>query len=315
MSAGAGAWRDRIGRLGVWCTTDTLTAARAAAVAREVEALGYGALWLPDTLGRDPFAHLAYLAASTSTLGLATGIASIHHRHPGAMRQGADTLAEQTGGRFALGLGVSHAPFVERVRGLDFGRPLDAMRRYLDALDAAPYLAPAPPAPPPRLLAALGPRMLALAAERADGALTYWGTPEHTARARAALGPDALLCVEQKVVLTADPDTGRGTARGALELYRGLPNYRRHWRRLGFTDEAIDAGSDALVDALVAVGDADTLSRRVVEHLDAGADHVCVQPLSAGAPLHVDTDALRALAPLAHAGGPAPTREVTGPCP
>lgn len=295
-------WRDELGRLGVWCTTDSLPATSAAGLACDIERLGYGALWIPDTLGRDPFAHLALLATHTSTLRLATGIAGIHHRHPGAMRQAADALAEQTGGRFLLGLGVSHAEFVEGVRGVAYGTPLDTMRRYLDGLDAAPYLAPPPEARPPRVLAALGPKMLSLAAERADGALTYWGTPQHTASARKALGADRLLCVEQKIVLTTDEATARATALAALDIYRGLPNYRRHWRRLGFRDSAIDAGDEAFVEALVAWGDTEAVTRRIEAHLDAGADHVCIQALTPGSPFTIDRGALSALAPVDDAG-------------
>lgn len=306
-------WREALGALGVWCTTDPLPATAAGALAHQIEGLGYGALWVPDTLGRDPFAHLAFLATTTSTLRLATGIAGIHARHPGATRQAADTLAEQTGGRFVLGLGVSHAEFVEGVRGLHYGHPLETMRRYLDALDAAVYLAPAPANRPPRVLAALGPNMIALARERADGVLTYWGTPDHTASARDVLGRDRLLCVEQKVILTADAAAARATATAALELYRRLPNYRRHWHRLGFPDDAIDTANTAFVDALVAWGDVDSLARRLTAHLDAGADHVCIQPLTPGSPLTVDTDALTALAPLAQAARTGAPLEVRAP--
>src|SRR5690606_7234842 len=157
------------------------------------------ALWLPDTIGRDPFAHIAHLAHATKTLVFATGIASIFHRHAGPMKQAALTVAEQTDGRFVLGIGVSHAPFVAGVRGLDYSKPLTRMREYLAAMDNAPYGGPQPAEPPPRLLAALGPKMLELAASQADGAHPYWTTPEHTAQAREILGPDKLLCVEQKV--------------------------------------------------------------------------------------------------------------------
>lgn len=297
--AAGGDWRRRLAPLGVWCTTDGLDAAAAAVLAAEIEQLGYSALWVPEALGRDPFAHLAHLADHTTALVLATGIASIHHRHPGAMRQGADTIAEQTGGRFVLGLGVSHAPLVEGVRGLEYRRPLETMRSYVDAVEAAPYLGPAPAAPAPRVLAALGPKMLTLAGERADGALTYWGTPEHTSAARRALGDTGLLCVEQKVVLTSDAASARATAQQALGMYRTLPNYRNHWRRLGFSDADIDGGSDAFVDALVAWGEASAVARRLAAHRDAGADHVCIQPMTPGAALRADRAALATLAPAA----------------
>ncbi len=286
------------GPLGVWQFTDGLDADRAVAFARRVERLGYSILWIPETLGRDPFAHAASLLAHTEHLVVATGVANIHHRHPGAMHQAAMTLAEQSGGRFVLGLGVSHAPLVEGLRGLTYERPLATMEAYLDALDAAPYVGPEPPSPPPRVLAALGPRMLELAAGRARGALPYWTTPDHTARARAILGPDAWLCVEQKCVLSEDPEVARGVARAALELYAGLDNYVRNWRRLGFTDDEISRRSDRFVDALVAWGDAGAIGARIRAHREAGASHVCIQALpTSGGPGVIADEALEVLAP------------------
>jgi probable F420-dependent oxidoreductase len=296
------AWRARLGPLGVWCSTDGLPAQAAADLAQRIEAMGYSAVWLPDTIGRDPFAHIAFLATQARSLVFATGIASIHHRHPGAMRQAATTLAEQTDDRFVLGLGVSHAPFVEGVRGLDYSRPLSTMRTYLEAMDGAPYMAPEPAAPAPRLLAALGPKMLELAGERADGAHPYFTTPEHTATARKILGPDKLVCVEQKVVFTDDADVARKTARSALEIYAGLPNYRRNWVRLGFSDEEIDAKADRFVDAVVAWGTEDAVRARIAEHVAAGADHVCIQAMKPGHPFQIDDAVLSALAPRKVAG-------------
>lgn len=296
MSAVA-AWRERLAPLGVWVPTDGLPAARAAELAQRIESLGYSAMWLPDTMGRDPFAHIAFLAERTSTLIFATGIASIHHRHPGAMLQAANTLADQSDGRFVLGLGVSHAPFVEGVRGLDYSKPLTTMRTYLESMDASPYMAPTPGVPAPRLLAALGPKMLELAGDKADGAHPYWTTPAHTATAREILGPDKLLCVEQKVVLTSDADVARRTTQSALGIYADLPNYRNNWLRLGFSDEEIDSRADSFIDALVAWGDAGAIRARLDEHRDAGADHVCIQAMTPDHPFHVDDDALAALAP------------------
>ena len=269
------------GTTGVWCTTDGMSAPDAAAFARRISDLGYTTLWLPETVGRDPFAHIGYLAAQVPELTYATGIANIHHRHPGAMAQAARTLAEC--GSFVLGLGVSHAPMVEGLRKVDYGKPLQVMRDYLDALDASPYIGPGEGLPP-RVLAALGPKMLALAAERSDGAHTYWTTPEHTATARAVLGAGKWLCVEQKVVLTDDVDAARATARKAMRAYAGLPNYRNHWLRLGFDAAAIDEQSDAFIDALVIHGDVDTIVAGLDAHRSAGADHVCIQAMSVGKP-------------------------------
>ena len=194
--------RDRLtgpSNTGVWYFTDAMSAGQAGDAAGRIESLGYSTLWLPDTMGRDPFAHIAWLGSQTSTLQFATGIASIFHRHPGPMQQAANTLAEQTGGRFVLGLGVSHGPMVEGIRKLDYSKPLSQMRDYLAAMDASMYMAIPPADKPLRLLAALGPKMLELSATAADGAHPYFVTPEHTAEARAAIGPDKLLCVEQKV--------------------------------------------------------------------------------------------------------------------
>src|SRR6478752_3452393 len=215
--------------LGVWYFTDGMDASGAAAFAERIEYLGYSTLWLPETTGRDPFAHVAFLAGQTTTLRFATGIANVFHRHPGMMMQVQNTLAEQTGGRFVLGIGVSHAPLVAGLRKLDYSNPLGQMRAYLDAMDASPYSARTPSPAPQRVLAALGPKMLALAAERADGAHPYWSTPEHTAQARAILGPDKLLCVEQKVILCADAGRARDAARTMLAIYDGLPNYSNNW--------------------------------------------------------------------------------------
>jgi probable F420-dependent oxidoreductase len=290
--------RERLGgTTGVWYFTDAMSAGEAAGFAQRVESLGYSALWMPDTIGRDPFAHIAWLGSQTSTLVFATGIASIFHRHPGPMAQVTNTLAEQTGGRFVLGLGVSHAPMVEGLRKLDYSKPLTTMREYLAAMDASPYRGPKPPAPAPRLLAALGPKMLELSRDAADGAHPYWTTPEHTAQAREILGAGKLLCVEQKVVVTTDADAARTAGRTAIGVYADLPNYRNNWLRLGFTDDEIDRRADRFVDSVVAWGDPDTVRTRIQAHLDAGADHVCIQPLSVEGPLTLDWHALEALAP------------------
>ena len=283
--------------VGVWHFTDAMSAAEADEFASRVEELGYSALWLPDTLGRDPFAHIAHLARGTSTLIFATGIASIFHRHPGVMQQAANTLAEQTDGRFVLGLGVSHGPMVAGLRGLDYSKPLSQMRAYLAAMDAAPYSAVRPTEPPKRVLAALGPRMLDLARDSADGAHPYWTTPEHTAEARRIIGPDKLLCVEQKVVLSTDASAARDAAKQALGLYASLPNYRNTWLRLGFTEDEIEGRADRFVDAVVAWGDADTIAQRVRDHYDAGATHVCIQPVPTADAGPVDWAGLEALAP------------------
>lgn len=289
--------RDRLSTTGVWYFTDGMSAGESAEFAQRVEALGYSTLWLPDTVGRDPFAHIAWLGSQTTRLQFATGIANIYHRHPGPMMQVANTLAEQTGGRFVLGLGVSHGPMVEGLRGLEYSKPLSAMRDYLAAMDASPYRGQQGPERPLRLLAALGPKMLELSRDAADGAHPYWTTPEHTAQARDILGPDALLCVEQKVVLSTDPEAARAAANAALSIYASLPNYRNNWIRLGYSDDEIERRDPRFVDAVVAWGDVDAVRARIQAHYDAGADHVCVQPLSTEGTTTLDWAALEALAP------------------
>jgi probable F420-dependent oxidoreductase len=293
--------RDRLSTTGVWYFTDGMTSGEAADTAGRIESLGYSTLWLPDTVGRDPFAHIAWLGSQTETLQFATGIANIFHRHPGPMKQAANTLAEQTGGRFVLGLGVSHGPLVAGLRGLDYSKPLTQMRSYLEAMATQPFRGVKPDHEPLVVLAALGPKMLALSATHADGAHPYWTTPDHTASAREIVGPDALLCVEQKVVLTTDAEAARAAANTALDVYAALPNYRNNWKRIGFTEDEIERRDNRFVDAVVIWGDEDRIRAGVQAHYDAGADHVCVQPLStatsSGGAKALDWNALEALAP------------------
>jgi probable F420-dependent oxidoreductase len=290
---------QRLGARGVWWPTDAMPAGDAADFARWLEGLGYGALWIPETLGRDPFAHAAHLLGATTDLVIATGIANIFNRHPHSMRQAQMTLAEQSGGRFLLGAGVSHAPIVAGVRKLDYSKPLTSMREHLQSMSEAMYMAPPPAEQPKTVIAALGPKMLELAASAADGAHPYWTTPEHTARAKAVLGDDKLLCVEQKVVLSTDPAEARATARQALGVYIGLPNYFKNWFRLGFDESDLaDGGSDRLIDALVPWGTVEAIEARLAEHVDAGATHLCLQPLKPAARMgEPDREALEALAP------------------
>jgi probable F420-dependent oxidoreductase len=293
----------QIGELAAWYFTDGLGAGDAQAFAQRLERWGYSALWIPEAVGRDPFAHAAWLLAGTQRLIVATGIASIYARDANAMAAAQKTVAEQSGGRFLLGLGVSHAPMVEGLRGHSYGPPVATMRAYLERMRAAPYMAPAPAEPPPIVLAALGPKMLALSAERTQGAHPYNVPPEHTALARRIMGPQAWICVEQKVVLDTNASRARATARAALQLYMALPNYANNWKRLGFTDADIaGGGSDKLMDALVAWGDEEALRRRVREHLDAGATQVCIQPLSPPGTRGPDLRAFEALAPVQGAG-------------
>jgi probable F420-dependent oxidoreductase len=276
-------------RIGLWTAhLDGLPWAEARDVAAEIEALGYGAIWVPEAVNRDALVNSALLLGTTRHIVVATGIVPIYARDAMTTNAGWRTLEEAFPERFLLGLGVSHKPAVEGMRNTTYGPPVATMRAYLDAMDAAPFFAAQPTTPPRRLLAALGPKMLALAAERTDGAHPYHATPEHTAFARDILGRDKILAVEQCVVLHDDEAQAREIARRGLQIYLGLPNYVNNWKRLGFTDDDIaNGGSDRFVDAVVAHGDEEAIRARVQQHLDAGADHVCVQvlPTSRGAPV------------------------------
>src|SRR5437899_4708202 len=271
-----------LGRVGLWHFLDVFPASTARAAAREIEQLGFKTLWIPEALGREAFTHAGFLLGATERLIVATGIANVWARDAMAMAAAQKTLAEAYPGRFLLGIGVSHAPLVAGMRGHDYAQPLAYLRRYLDAMDAAPYMAAAPAEPPPRVLAALHPKSLALARERAWGPPPYFVPPEHTARARRALGPGKLLAPEQMVCLERDPSTARAIARQATQTYLGLPNYVRNLLSLGFTtDDVANGGSDRLVDAIVAWGGIEAVAARVKAHHDAGADHVCLQVLRA----------------------------------
>jgi probable F420-dependent oxidoreductase len=270
----------QLGKLGVWTSLDGVSAAAGLEIAKRVERLGYSALWMPESRGRNVLVHSAWLLAGTTKLIVAPGIANIYARDPMAMAAAQKGLNEQSNGRFLLGLGVSHKPTVSTLRGHTYGKPVATMRAYLEAMRSAPYLAPPPPESLRTILAALGPRMLALAAELADGAHPYNVPPQHTVEARRMLGPGKLLCPEQMVVLEKNPSEARRIARIALARYLALENYANNWRRLGFTeDDLAGGGSDRFIDANVAWGDEKAIRARIQEHWDAGADHICIQPI------------------------------------
>jgi probable F420-dependent oxidoreductase len=269
--AGTGVWNSAL-RYG--------DAGEVAEVVGELEELGYSALWVGD-IGGDLFGSVAALLAATKTAVVATGIANIWLRTPEETARQHATLSAEHGRRFLLGLGVSHAHLVERIAGEEYKRPLARMREFLDGLDAAETPVPFDE----RVLAALGPKALALAGERTAGTHPYLTTPDHSATARAALGADAIVAPEQGLILETDPDTARTIAREFLSRYIVAPNYTNNWRRLGFGDDDLaDGGSDRLVDALIAWGDETALAARVQAHRDAGASHVCVQVLTDQSP-------------------------------
>jgi probable F420-dependent oxidoreductase len=271
--------RAALGRAGVWSfALQANTGVAEQSAVRSYEQLGYRATWFPESVGsKEAFAHAGLLLAGSTRMIVGTGIASVYARDPMAMANGSRTLSEAYPGRFVLGIGVSHAPSVA-ARGAVYGRPIEHMTAYLEAMEAAAWSAPAPAEPPPVLLAALGPRMLELAATRTAGAHPYFVPVEHTAMARARMGPEPLLVVEQTAVLDADRARARETARAFAARYLALDNYANNLRRLGWGDEDVaGGGSDRLLDAVVVQGDAAAIAARVREHLDAGADHVCVQ--------------------------------------
>ncbi|MCU4184042.1 LLM class F420-dependent oxidoreductase [Acidiferrimicrobium sp. IK] len=268
-------------RIGVWTgQLELVPASQSQELAAELESLGYGAIWIPEVAGRDVILQLGLLLSATTRMLGASGIASIYARDPITMTGGLRGLTEAFPDRVLLGLGVSHHTLVEGLRGHDYSKPLAAMSAYLDAMDASPYTSFRPSTPLRRVLAALGPKMLQLAAEKTQGAHSYFVPPEHTVSARAILGSGPLLCVEQAVLLESDPTTARDIARKHTATYVRLPNYANNLRRHGFDDADFEnGGSDRLIDAIVAWGDMDTVTSRVRAQLDAGADHVCVQAL------------------------------------
>ncbi len=273
--------RVDIGKYGIWYgSIDALSTADSRRAATIVEKLGFSTLWVAEAVGRDPFVSSANLLNATTTLKLATGIANIYARDPMTMVAGQKTLAEAFPDRFLLGLGVSHSHLVAGVRKHDYSKPLSYMDSYLDRMDKSRFMARGPEHDPGRVLAALGPKMLELSATKANGAHPYFTTPDHTKFARDTMGADALLAPEQMVVFDTDPTTARATARKGMKIYLGLPNYYNNLRRCGFTESDWEGeGSDRLVDAIVAWGTPEKIAARVNEHVDAGADHVCVQVL------------------------------------
>jgi probable F420-dependent oxidoreductase len=297
LSVDLPALKKRLGRIGVWLVSlATASADQERHAVAAIEELGYGALWVSEiNTGKEALTHAALLLSASRRLMIATGVASIYGRDATAAAAGASTLAEAWQGRFVLGLGVSHLPMVSG-RGHQYGKPLPAMRAYLDAMDATPYDAPVPE-PVPRVLAALRPKMLELAATRAQGAHPYFVTPEHTRGARQILGPDPLLAPEQAVVVDTDPARARATARKSAVFALSVPSYLNNLRELGFSDSDFnDGGSDALIDALVPWGEPESLAERIREHYRAGADHVAVQPVART--LDQQLEDLRRLAPL-----------------
>jgi probable F420-dependent oxidoreductase len=266
----------KLGRLGVWYSTDKLDAAQLADLMKAVERNGYSAFWHPESRGYEAMALGSYLLSKTERITIGSSIANIYARDAFTARRAMVSLNDFSGGRYVLGLGVSHIPMVEGLRGHKYDKPLATMGAYLDALhqDA--------PADAPVVVAALGPKMLELSGRKAMGAVPYNVTPAHTAQAAKILGPGKVLAVEQKVTIETDPAKARALGRKELARYMVLPNYRNNWLRLGFSEaDLAGGGSDRFIDAMCLWGDAATVRKGLRAHFDAGATHVCLQPVHA----------------------------------
>ena len=281
----------RIDPLAVWLNTIGYTSTQLAGFARRLEQWGYGTLWINDGMGSDPMVLAAKILASTERLQVALGVANIHSRDATTMLGGQMGLCEQWDGRFLLGVGVSHPFIVEGMRGGIYGKPLASMRAQLEAMRGIDYAGPKPAEKPLTVIAALGPKMLELAKELADGAHPFATTPEHAAMARKILGPGKLLLVEQKIMLETDPAIARAAGKGLATGLGSIPNYRRNMERMGFGEaDFTGEGSDRLADALLAWGDLAAIRKRIDEHMAAGADQVAVQVVPRGGGLMDEAD-------------------------
>jgi probable F420-dependent oxidoreductase len=263
----------KLGRLGVWYSVDKLDGAGLRALLRTIEGNGYSAYWYPESRGFESMSMAAYLLGASEKLVIGSSIANIYARDSFTARRAVISLNALYGDRFILGLGVSHIPMVEGLRGHRYDKPLGAMRAYLEGINKDnPGL--------PVVVAALGPKMLALSGELSMGAVPYNVTPKHTAQAAKILGPSKILAVEQKVTIETDPARARALGRKELARYMVLPNYRNNWLREGFTEaDLANGGSDRFIDAMCLWGDADTVKHGLRAHFTAGATHVCIQPV------------------------------------
>jgi probable F420-dependent oxidoreductase len=283
-------------RIGVWWASDTWPMPAAQEVARDIESMGYGSLFLPEIGFKDALIESAAFLDATERLVIGTGIANIHARIPETAEGAGRTLTALYPGRFVLGLGVSHGPLVARF-GVAYDKPLATMRDYLGRMAALPEMIEPGSGRPTRLLAALGPKMIELSGTDADGAHPYLATPAHTATAREILGPGKWLVPEQAVVIGGDEDEQLRRAHLHLQIYSGLPNYRNSWKRLGFDEsDFVPGGSEILARGIVGMGSVEQAAATLTAHLDAGADHALVQVLGDGNPAWDPRPALRELA-------------------
>ena len=282
----------KLGRLGVWYSTDKLDGSQLRDFVRTVENNGYSNLWYPESRGYESMSLASWLLSCGEKLMIGSSIANIYARDSFTAQRALVSLNALYANRFILGLGVSHIPMVEGLRGHRYDKPLAAMSAYLDGINKS-----APSGELPVVVAALGPKMLALSAAKSRGAVPYNVTPTHTAEAAAILGPSKWLAVEQKVTIETDPAKARALGRKELSRYMALPNYRNSWLRQGFTEEELaDGGSDRFIDAMVLWGDAETVKRGLRAHFAAGATHVCLQPVHADGDFAARDHMLAALA-------------------
>lgn len=285
-----------LGPIGVWSgRLQRRPTAQALELVDEWGQLGYGAAWVPESPGgKNVLTFAAVLLGGTRRIPVATGIAIIWGRDPVAMMNASRTLVDAFPGRFLLGIGVSHESTAV-LRGHEYRKPLSASRAYLEAMNAAPFDGSPLNESPKTVVAALGPKMIGLAGQLADGIHPFLAPSEHTRTARDILGPDKIIAVEQGIILTSDPAEARDLARANLSRYLQWPNYRNHFLRIGFgEDDLSDGGSNRLLDAIYAWGDEEAIRVRISEHQAAGADHVCLQVI--GGTLE-EPEALRELAP------------------
>ena len=286
------------GKWGVFTFTDIMNAEQLSDLCSRVEGAGYSTLWYPEAMNYETFGIGAFLLSNSKNLVVASGIANIYARDPSASVMGHNTLNSLYGGRFVLGLGVSHAPIVADLRGHDYKRPVATMRAYLDDMDRAWESFGGEETSKQVVLAALGPNMSKLSAERTLGTFPYNITPAQVALSRDAMGVGGAIICEQKVCLCTDEKTARAAARAALTPYMGLPNYFKNWFRLGFNEDDLkDGGSDRLMDAMCLWGDAEKIKETLQQYLDNGADQVVIQPIRPDGQPGIDLDALEMLAP------------------
>jgi probable F420-dependent oxidoreductase len=283
-------------RIGVWWASETWSITDAQDVAREIEELGFGSLFIPEVVGKECLTQSGAFLSATERLVVGTGIANIHIRLPSAAETGARTLSALHPGRFVLGLGVSHAPLVEYGMGGVYAKPLTTMRTYLEKMAAVSEVIEPGVGRPTRLLAALGPKMIELSGSHADGAHPYLVLPEQTRVTREILGRAKWVVSEQAVTVGGSAEEQLAWAHGHLDVYSGLPNYRNSWLRQGFDEsDLVRGGSDRLARALVGMGSVEQAAATVTAHLDAGADHVVLQVLGDN-PMLDPRPALRELA-------------------